>query len=63
MIINGKKVDITEINLTDYLVKNNYNLKHIVIELNGNILSNSEYDDILLKENDVVEILMFMGGG
>ena len=63
MTINGKKVDITEIKLTDYLVQNNYNPKHIVIELNGNILSNSEYDDILLKENDVVEILMFMGGG
>lgn len=63
MTINGKKVDISEIKLTEYLAQNSYNPKHIVIELNGNILSNGQYDDVVLKENDVVEILMFMGGG
>ena len=63
MIINGERVDIAEIKLADYLAENNYNLKHIVIELNGEILSGGEYNDIVLKENDIVEILMFMGGG
>lgn len=63
MIINGERVDIAEIKLADYLAENNYNLKHIVIELNGEILSGGECNDIVLKENDIVEILMFMGGG
>ena len=46
-----------------YLSANNYNPKHIVVELNEEILPKTEYDSTAIADGDVVEILSFMGGG
>lgn len=54
---------MAEINLDDYLKNNRFNTERIVIELNGDILPKSEYKSTILKENDVAEILTFVGGG
>ena len=40
-----------------------YNPKHIVVELNEEILPKTEYDSTAIADGDVVEILSFMGGG
>lgn len=61
--INGVKVDVSEIKLSDYLADNGYIISRIVIELNGDILPRESYDTTILKENDKVEILTFVGGG
>lgn len=61
--INGVKVDVNEIKLSDYLADNGYIISRIVIELNGDILPRESYDTTILKENDKVEILTFVGGG
>lgn len=61
--INGKKINVAEINLDGYLKNNRFNTERIVIELNGDILPKSEYKSTILKENDVAEILTFVGGG
>ena len=61
--INGKEETAAGISLADYLKNNNYNPESIVIELNGEILNRNGYASVVLQENDVVEILMFMGGG
>ena len=37
--------------------------KHIVVELNEEILPKTEYDSTAIADGDVVEILSFMGGG
>ena len=63
MKINGVKVDVNEIKLSDYLADNGYIISRIVIELNGDILPRESYDTTILKENDKVEILTFVGGG
>jgi sulfur carrier protein len=35
----------------------------VVVEHNGNIVSREEWSTRILKENDVLEVLKFMGGG
>lgn len=36
---------------------------HIVVEYNFRIISKEEWTSIILKENDNVEIISFVGGG
>lgn len=35
----------------------------IVVEINGNIVSQNKYSSVLLRENDVIELVHFVGGG
>ena len=49
--------------VSQYLSANNYNPKHIVVELNEEILPKTEYDSTAIADGDVVEILSFMGWG
>ena len=58
-----KEENTANTSLSDYLKDNGYNPESIVIELNGEILNRNNYSSVVLQENDVVEILMFMGGG
>ena len=62
--INGKEAaDACGMTVSQYLSANNYNPKHIVVELNEEIIKRETYDTTVLKDGDVVEILQFMGGG
>ena len=35
----------------------------IAVEYNGKIITSQEYDQIILKEDDILEIIHFVGGG
>jgi sulfur carrier protein len=35
----------------------------VVVEINGEIIRRQEYGSVCLKENDLVEIIRFVGGG
>ena len=62
--INGKEVpDICGMSVSQYLEANSYNPKHIVVELNEQILPKSEYFTTTITDGDVMEVLSFMGGG
>ena len=62
--INGKEAaDVCGMTVSQYLSANNYNPKHIVVELNEEILRNTECYGTCIADGDVVEILSFMGGG
>ena len=62
--INGKEAaDVCGMTVSQYLSANNYNPKHIVVELNDALYRNAEYDSTAIADGDVVEILSFMGGG
>lgn len=65
LVINGKKEDVKEsISVIDLIKHQGVESPEMVsIELNGEILKRDEFDTILLKENDKVEFLYFMGGG
>lgn len=62
MTINGTNYDYDSITITHLLDKLNLN-KQLVFELNGTIIDQSDYDDRLLRSDDVIEIVSFVGGG
>ena len=62
--VNGKlKVVNRNINLS-ILIKNlKIQLKKVAIEMNGEIVDKKKLNRIILKNNDRVEIVHFIGGG
>jgi len=63
MIINGQKLDKKELKFTDFLKEKGFKMEFIALELNGEIVPRSEFESLILKENDKAEIVNFVGGG
>jgi len=64
LIINGKKIDLpTGISITELLRQLNLDRDKIVIEVNFKLISKDQYASTLLKQDDQVEIISFVGGG
>lgn len=61
--INGEKIDKDELNLSEYLKENNYQMQKIAIECNEEIVPKSQYESFILHSGDVVEIVSLVGGG
>ena len=62
--INGKKVAIKQnFSILEMLKKYKINRKKVAIELNGKILPQNLYNKKKLKNNDIIEIVQFIGGG
>ena len=62
--LNGKKITINQkVSLFDLLKKYKLDKKKVAIELNGSIISKSRYKKKLIKNNDKIEIVHFIGGG
>jgi|TARA_B110000967_G_C18792441_1_gene514025 sulfur carrier protein len=62
--LNGKKINIKQIiTLFDLLKKYKLDKKKVAIELNGTIVSKPSYKKKIIKNNDKVEIVHFIGGG
>ncbi len=65
LIINGKETNVDdELTVSELLVRENVQMPDMVsVELNGQILKRNKFEETLLKDNDKVEFLYFMGGG
>ncbi len=62
--INGEPMDHAEgKSLSAYLSESGYKREMVAVERNGKIVPKSEYDDTVLRDNDEVEIVSFVGGG
>ena len=61
--VNGKMENIAGLKLLEYLEKVGYDTKRLAVECNGEIVPKSEYSTWILKENDVLEVVSFVGGG
>lgn len=61
--INGENLNTDRKPLVEYLMENNYNQQRIAVEVNGNIVPKSKYDEVILSSGDIVEIVSFVGGG
>ena len=63
--INGEAAEISgEITVTALLAEHDVEQPDMVsVELNGEILSRSDFGDTTVKEADKGEFLYFMGGG
>lgn len=66
MIVNGNHISLQELEkpTIEELIKK-FNIKNsmIAVEINGKIISKSEWKKQILKENDKIEIIRFVGGG
>ena len=49
--------------VAEYLEQNQYQVKRIAVELNGDILPKYSYSDTMLKDGDRLEVVTFVGGG
>ncbi len=64
MKINGNKIELNEsISLKSYLLNNDYDITKIATELNGSIIPKAEYEKVILKNTDTIEVVSFVGGG
>ncbi|HIZ77238.1 MAG TPA: sulfur carrier protein ThiS [Firmicutes bacterium] len=64
MKINGKTVPWSApISLSQWLQENGYGQGRVAVERNGEIIPKSQYDTVILREGDCLEIVHFVGGG
>ena len=64
IIVNGKEIKLTDdTTVAEYLEQNQYQVKRIAVELNGDILPKYSYSDTMLKDGDRLEVVTFVGGG
>lgn len=64
MKVNGKKLVLTEqISLAKFLQQRQYRTERVVVELNGTIVPKASYDEFILQDADILEIVSFVGGG
>ncbi len=64
MTINGVTKDYQEgISLAEVLEKEGYQAERIAVERNEEIVPKSEYEKVLLKSADHLEVVRFVGGG
>ena len=64
LTINGQPATVTEaLRLPDLLALKGLTPERLVVELNGEIVPKSRYHEVILKEQDCLELLSFVGGG
>ena len=64
MILNGKTIDLKEDISVEQLLKDyDLNPQKVVVEVNMEILEDEVYSTYLLKNEDTVEVISFVGGG
>lgn len=61
--VNGEEVAISGTSIETLLIQRNIPISNLAVELNGKIVLRSDFANILLKENDKIEIISFVGGG
>ena len=62
--LNGKKISVkTNSSILDLLKKYKLNNNKIAIEHNGRIIQKINYNKKILKNNDKLEVVHFIGGG
>ena len=62
--LNGNQVsDCEGLSLEDFIAKQNFEKNKITVEINGEIIPKKDYETVQIKENDVIEVVSFVGGG
>ena len=64
IILNGKeKEQYSDLSLTELLQREGYDIRKIAVEINGEIISKSSYNETKVKSGDKVEVGSLVGGG
>ena len=56
-------LDLAGKTISEYLTTTEYDPKRIAVERNGEIVFKSQYDDVVLQDEDSIEVVSFVGGG
>ncbi len=64
IIINGKSISVTEpISLQQLIKQLEINKGKFAVDINGQIIPKSEYQNCDIREHDNIEIVVAVGGG
>jgi sulfur carrier protein len=62
--INGNKIsDADNLSLSNYLIREGYKISLVAVECNGAIIPKAKYEEKILADGDVIEVVSFVGGG
>lgn len=62
--LNGKELTgYEEMTVEDLISRGNFMKSRIAVEINGAIVSKSDYSTTLVHAGDVIEVVSFVGGG
>ena len=61
--LNGKIADIAGKSVAEIVEEGGYNPARVAVELNGVIVPKAKYAETVVKENDTLEVVSFVGGG
>jgi thiamine biosynthesis protein ThiS len=61
--INGEHIQITSMTLSSVISMKCYDKDRIAVELNGSIVPRKDYETTEIRDNDILEIVCFVGGG
>lgn len=65
ILVNGKEVNIEAgTSITELLNSQKVEMQdYVTVQLNEDIVEREDFDTLILKEEDAVEFIYFMGGG
>lgn len=62
--LNGQKYNIeSNITLKQMLINLNIEQKNIIAEVNGEVVTKDDFSNKIINENDIIELVRFVGGG
>lgn len=61
--INGEEKEIAGKNLLEYLKEAGFEPERVVVERNLDIIPKDELGNTIIRDEDVIEVLRFVGGG
>ena len=61
--INGEEQEIAGKNLLEYLKEAGFEPERVVVERNLDIIPKDELGNTIIQDEDVIEVLRFVGGG
>ena len=61
---NGKQIALeTPVTVLEFLQQQGYNAQRVAVERNGEIVRRADFEKELLRNEDTVEVVTFVGGG
>ncbi len=63
IIVNGKEENTDSVTLSEYIDLLKLSKASLIVEYNGFIIKPEDWSAQVLKENDKIEVLSFVGGG
>ncbi len=63
LFINGQRETSQPCTIAELVARRRLSAKELVVELNRTIIRQEQWQTIQLKDDDVLELLSFVGGG